>query len=147
MTSMTSAGSSLEVSATLPATYDQAGFEALTFTNIGEITSVGEYGRTYEKVTHNPLDKRNTVKRKGNYDEGALSMQMARDPSDAGQAILITARDDDASYAFKVTLQDGTVNYFTGQVMSYTTNVGSGNQITGSSVSIEIDNDVVEVAA
>ena len=44
-------------------------------------------------------------------------------------------------------LQDGTTPYFPGQVMSYTTNVGNGGRITAAAVSIEIDGDIVEVAA
>jgi hypothetical protein len=45
-----------------------------------------------------------------------------------------------------VTLQDGTKQYFTGKVMSYTTNVGTSNQITAAACLIEIDNPIVEVA-
>ena len=143
----TSAGTTLGISAALPATYDATAFATLTFTDIGEITDMGEFGREYALVTHNPLGDRRTVKRKGSYNDGALTMSLGRVPSDAGQALLLTARDDDDSYAFVVTLQDGTKQYFSGQVMSYTTSVGSVDQITGASVMVEIDNDIIEVAA
>lgn len=143
----TSAGTTLGISAALPATYDATAFALLTFTSIGEITDMGEFGREYALVTHNPLGDRRTVKRKGSYNDGALTMSLGRVPSDAGQALLLTARDDDDSYAFVVTLQDGTKQYFSGQVMSYTTSVGSVDQITGASVMVEIDNDIIEVAA
>lgn len=143
----TSAGTTLGISAALPATYGAAAFAALTFTDIGEITDMGEFGREYALVTHNPLGDRRTVKRKGSYNDGALTMSLGRVPSDAGQALLLTARDDDDSYAFVVTLQDGTKQYFSAQVMSYTTSVGSVDQITGASVMVEIDNDIIEVAA
>lgn len=143
----TSAGTTLGISAALPATYDATAFALLTFTSIGEITDMGEFGREYALVTHNPLGDRRTVKRKGSYNDGALTMSLGRVPSDAGQALLLTARDDDDSYAFVVTLQDGTKQYFSAQVMSYTTSVGSVDQITGASVMVEIDNDIIEVAA
>ena len=143
----TSAGTTLGISAALPATYTSTAFALLTFTDIGEITDMGECGREYALVTHNPLGDRRTVKRKGSYNDGALTMSLGRVPSDAGQALLLTARDDDDSYAFVVTLQDGTKQYFSGQVMSYTTSVGSVDQITGASVMVEIDNDIIEVAA
>lgn len=143
----TSAGTTLGISAVLPATYNATAFAALTFTSIGEITDMGEFGREYALVTHNPLGDRRTVKRKGSYNDGALTMSLGRVPSDAGQALLLTARDDDDSYAFVVTLQDGTKQYFSAQVMSYTTSVGSVDQITGASVMVEIDNNIIEVAA
>ena len=139
----TSAGTVLSVSATAPATYDQAGFAALTFTDIGEITDMGEFGKTYNLVTHQPLATRRTVKRKGSFNDGALSLQLARVPDDAGQVVLQAGLDSDDSYSFKVALQDGEIQYFSGQIMSYTNNVGSADQINGSAVSVEIDNDIV----
>lgn len=140
----TSAGTTIAVSASLPASYDDTGYAALSFTDIGEVTDLGDFGREYALVTHNALGDRRTVKRKGSYNDGAVAMQLGRVPDDAGQAVLIAGRDSDDSYSFEVTLQDGSIQYFTGQIMSYTTNVGSSDQIVGASVSVEIDSDIVE---
>ena len=147
-TAFTSAGTTIQISATLPNPYTAAGFESVTgWQTIGEATDLGELGRTYNLVSHNPLGDRRTVKRKGSYNDGTVSMTVARDPNDAGQAIALAALDSDDSYSFLVTLQDGTELYFSAQVMSYTTNVGSVDQITTSAISLEIDNDIIEVAA
>ena len=143
----TSAGTTLAILAALPATYDEAGFSAQVHVAVGEITDMGEYGRQYNLVSHNPLGDRRTVKRKGAYNDGALSLQLARVPDDAGQVILLAALDTDASVSCEVTLQDGTIQYFTAQVMSYTTGVGSVDQITNASCTLEIDNDIIEIAA
>ena len=148
----TSAGTTLAVFAGPPATYDEAGFTGagMTYIDVAEVTDMGEYGPEYEVVTHNPLATRRTVKRKGTVNDGALTMQLGRDPSDAGQAALIAGVDGaerDTVHSFKITLQDGTTQYFTGQIYSYTTNVGSINQITGASVTVELDNEIIEVAA
>lgn len=141
----TSAGTTLSISAAAPATYNAAGFAALTWTEIGEVSDLGEFGRTYNLVTFNTLGNRRTVKRKGSYNDGTIAAQMARTPSDAGQTILTAAVDSDASYSVKIVLQDGTIFYTTAQVMSYTTNIGSVDQITSATVNLEIDNDIVEV--
>lgn len=141
----TSAGSSLSLTASAPATYTQAGFSALTFTNIGEIFEMGEFGRQYNLVTFNPLSDRRTVKRKGSFNDGTIACQMARVPSDAGQALLTQAVDSDLSYSVKIELQDGTVFFTTAQIMSYTTNIGNTDQITSATVNLEIDNDIIEV--
>lgn len=143
----TSAGTKLSVSAAAPATYNATGFAALTFTEVGEITNMGSFGKTYNLVTHNPLGDRKTVKRKGSYNEGELALQMARVPDDAGQTVLIAGLDSDNSYSFKVELQDGSIQYFSAQIMSYTTNIGTVDQITAAEVSVQIDNTIVEVAA
>ena len=143
----TSAGTTIGIASDAPGSYDATGFEALTFDMIGEVTDLGEFGREYSLVTHNPLGDRQTVKRKGSYNDGSISMTVARVTGDAGQGVLQTALDDDASYSFNVTLQDGTELYFVAQVMSYTANVGSVDQITTASVTIEITDEIIEVAA
>lgn len=140
----TSAGSFLSITATLPATHDSAGFAALVdWTEVGEITDLGEFGREYNLVTHSPLKDRRIVKRKGSFNDGSITLQMARDVTDAGQVLLQTAQDDDASYSVMITFQDATVVYTTAQVMSYKTSVGSVDQITAASCVLEIDNDIV----
>lgn len=142
----TSAGTKLYTTATAPATYNQAGFAALTWTEVGEIVNLGDFGRTYNVVNHIQLGSRKTVKLKGSYNEGNLNLQLARAPGDVGQAKLVTALTTDAAYSFKVLLQDGTVMYFSGEVVSYTTNVGASDQIVGATCTIEINNDIIEVA-
>lgn len=141
----TSAGTTISISAGVPATIDSSGFGALTYTAIGEVVDIGEYGRAYKLVTHNPIGDRATYKKKGSFDSGKLSLKMARVPSDAGQALLITARDSDSNYAIKVVLQNGTINYFQGIVLSYTTGIGSVDTITSASVDLEITGIIVEV--
>jgi len=142
----TSAGTKISLTDSEPTTYDSTGFEALTFTEVGEVSDLGEFGREYSEVTFNPLGDRRTVKRKGSYNDGNISMSVARVPSDAGQTLLQDALDSDNSYYFDVELQDGTHLYFAAQVMSYTTNVGGVDQITSASVTIGITNDIIEVA-
>lgn len=142
----TSAGTDISICANAPATYDAIGFAALTWTSIGEVTELGEFGRVYNIVKLNLLKDRRTVKRKGSYDDGTVAAQMARVPDDAGQAILVAAVNSDSSYSIKITLQDGTKFYFSAQISSYTTNVGNVDQITSATVNFEIDNNIIEVA-
>lgn len=141
---MTSAGTTIAISAALPATYDKATFAALSFTEIGEISDLGEFGREYNVVKFNPLKDRRTVKRKGSFDDGTVQVQLAKAATDAGQAVLREAINSDLSYAVKIVLQDSTTFYFTAQVSSSTVNVGNVDQITSSTFKLEIDNDIIE---
>lgn len=153
MTAMTSAGTTIAISAGNPASFNQAGFEALSFTDIGEVTSVdGDVGRVYNLVTHNPLATRATQKYKGSYNSGSLTLPIAIDRADAGQIIVQAALVSDNDYSFKLTLQDGAVFYFKGKVMSFPVNAGGVDSITSGTITVEITaddngNDFVEVAA
>ena len=146
MTARTSAGTSISIGPA-PATYDAAGFGAVVVSVIGEVTDAGEYGKVYNLVTHNPLADRKTKKYKGSYNNGSITLQLAIDELDVGQIAAVAASDSDDSYTIKVTKQNGAVDYFTAQVMSFTTSVGSVDSIESGSIQLEIDNDIVKVAA
>ena len=143
MAVQTSAGSTIGVSAALPATQDVAGYSALTFTNIGEVTDLGEYGKVFNLVSHNPIDSGRTEKFKGSFNEGSISLNIAEDAADAGQGILDTAVDSYDDFAFEITAQDGTKDYFKAKVMSKTVNIGSVDSIRSSTVQLEITSAIV----
>lgn len=145
----TSLGTILSISAGVPATQDAAGYAALTYTVVGEVTSVGEYGANFQEVTHTPLNTGVTQKFKGAKDNGSAQLSIGRDPDDAGQALLRTAAASrNAKYAFRVQIGDAAVGgtqYFQARVMSYTTNVNDANSVTGATATLGITTDVVEV--
>jgi len=143
MTVKTSAGTTLAVSAGLPATEDSAGYAALSWTDVGEITDLGEFGKVYNLVTHNPLATRRTVKKKVSFNDGSISLALGLDSSDAGQAILDAAVDSDANYSFRVTDQDSDIDYFQAIVMSKPKSIGSVDSITSSTSQLEITTEVV----
>lgn len=149
----TAAGTLLGVSAAAPATADQAGYEALTFTNIGEITDYGSVGKTYNEVTHNPVADRATYKFKGSYNEGTMSLTLAKAAADAGQVILDAGLASDSDYYFKVELNDNpdgtsnTILYFSAKVMSAPNAIGSVDSIVGRTTDLSISGAIIEVAA
>ena len=142
----TSAGSTLSVYAGMPVAYTVDGFKQLQFVEVAEITDLGEFGREYNQVTHSPLKSRRAVKRKGSYNEGSISLPMARDAKDAGQAILTDASKSDDSYSYCIRLQDGARFFFTAQCMSFKTGVGGVDSITGKTAQLEIDGEILEAA-
>lgn len=146
MAIQTSAGSTIAIATAAPATYDAAGFNALTWKIVAEVTDIGEFGKEFNTVTHTPVATRQVKKLKGSFNNGAIQLQMARDSAaGSNQSELKLALASDASYSFRVTLQDATKMYFTGKVMSYKTQVGGVDNVTGATTTIEIDNEIVEV--
>lgn len=148
MTVKTSAGSSISIDPALPATNDDAGFEALTdFELIGEVESIGAFGTEYNEVTFTALDNRRVRKFKGSYNPGTIALTAGLDNADTGQAAIQAALDVDDDVSFKVELQDGSIEYFTGKVMSYTTEISSVDNITMTTMNVGINSDIVKVAA
>ncbi len=144
----TSANVTIGVSASQPATYDAAGFGALTFTTIGGVTAVGEFGGEAELITYDLLSDRVTKKLKGTINYGTIQLEMVLETADAGQLLLENGALDaaiDNIHSFKVTLNDGTIKYFTGVIMGFRPNVGGSNNVVSVTSNIEIDNKLVTV--
>lgn len=144
----TSAGSSISIAdvGEAPATDDEAGYSALTFNLIGEVESIGEFGTEYNEVTFTALDNRRVRKFKGSYNPGTISVSVALAPGDAGQEAVHAALDVDEDVAFEVETQDGTIRYFSGKVMSFTTNISSVDNITMGTINVGINTDIIKVA-
>lgn len=146
MTARTSAGTSIAIGAA-PSTIDVAGFDAVSYDVIGEVTDAGEYGKVFNLVTHNPLATRKTEKFKGSFNNGSITLQLAIDESDVGQNAADAALESDDSFSIRVTKQNGSIDYFTSQVMSFTTSVGSVDSIESGSIQLEIDSEIINKAA
>jgi hypothetical protein len=148
MGSTTAAGSALAISAAAPATQDAAGYGALAFTEVGQIEKIGALGPVFAKVEFQPL-KGPKQKHKGSRDNGSLSPMLAHDESDAGQTLLRTAADDKTSklYSFMVTYATGAKRYFQGRVFGYPENTDGADSILTAAPTIEIETDIVKVAA
>jgi hypothetical protein len=145
MAYFSTAGTTLAISAAAPATEDAAGYNALTWTLIGEITDLGEFGPTANLITHNPIADKITRKLKGAVNYGSMNLTMARDTTDAGQVLLRAAQAANNAYSFRVTFQNGAKSYFKGLVLSTSTQAGSVDSITGLTSNVELTSAIVEV--
>lgn len=149
----TVAGTTISVSATKPATFNAAGYAAISdWAIVGEITDGGSHGRTYAEVTHKPINTRGTQKFKGSFDEGTKSLQLGLDRADAGQAVLDVALKSDADYSFKVVYQGGDVDYFQAKVLSFQKAATSVDSIRSATVQLSLTTSktgvgIVEVSA
>lgn len=141
MTVQTTAGTTLYITATTPATFDATGY-ATAFQSgaktVGEIIDLGEFGREYTLVTHNPIDTRGTQKFKGSFNEGSMALQLGLDQDDEGQILMQTALNSDADYSFEITLQNGDIAYFQAKVMSFKIGAGGVDNITSATCTLEL---------
>lgn len=141
----TSAGTVFGVSASAPATFTEAGYAALTFVNVGEITDLGEFGREFALVTHQPVGSRGTQKFKGSFNDGSMTLTLGLDSVDAGQILMKAASMSDADYSVSVTTQNGDVYYFQVKVMSWKVGIGSVDSITTATATLELSSDAAGV--
>lgn len=151
----TAAGATLSIGTTATAT-DAASYALDTYTAVGEIEDLGEFGDAYNPVTFASLADARTKKRKGTADAGEINLVVAFDGADSGQQALKTALDDTGAldYNFKVQLNDavsgggaGTIFYFSGFVMSRRIQAGGSDNVVRANVTIALNTGLVEVAA
>lgn len=127
MATYTGSGTCLSVSAVAPATNDAAGFAALTYTQVGELESIGEVNVTHATSSFTNLCTGKTSVNKGAEEAVTVAIGCALDRDDAGQTLMTAARKSlTAIYSFKVAEANGDVVYFRGQVMSERITGGSG---------------------
>jgi hypothetical protein len=115
-----------------------------SWTEVGEVSDLGEFGRKYNKVEVKSLSTRGIRKAKGSFDDGAISLGIHADDPDAGQTKLRTALDDDTAYNFKVEENDAptggtpTKSVFKALVMSMPKTIGQGDNTVDYKVDLEI---------
>lgn len=149
MAIQTAAGASFAISTTSGyATEDLAGLQAKTYVVLGETTDIPQYGDEYGTTTHSPLAKGRVIKLKTIADAGNTSINFARDFTDAGQLKAEEAlggADKFKNWGFKVTHQDGTIEYFGGMVSSFSKTIGSAGDIVKGTANILINTAIFRV--
>ena len=137
----TAAGTEIHIGAAAPATFDKAGYEAVTWTKIGETSNIPQFGKLFNLVTFNPLGQRGTIKRKGSFNLGSTEIEYGYDRDESGQVEVVAAAESDSTFPFRVVLQDGTNIYFMALVMGVPVNIGTIDNIVMQSAPLELDSE------
>lgn len=97
-------GAVLSISATLPATYDAAGYGAtgVVFTAIGEVEDHGNHGVRATITEFTPVQTAIVAKVKGSKNYGTKSLMVGYVPGNAGQALIRTASESNLHYSVRV---------------------------------------------
>lgn len=130
---------------------DETTYAGLSYTEIGEVESIGEFGDQASTITFTSLGDARVRKRKGVRDAGDLNVVCANDPLDAGQIACIAAQATENTYAFKVLLADAadgndtdSVFYFRALVASARLSIGAANEMIKRNFALLIDSAVIE---
>lgn len=126
-------------------------FEALSWTEIEPVQSLGEFGDNSQVVTFAALKDGRMRKSKGTSDAGDLNVVVGANARDPGQIAALAASKTKFSYAVKVVEADApdandtdTTSYFLAKVMSFRKNVGEANSIVTRTLVLAIDTEIFE---
>lgn len=132
-----------------PATYDAAGFGALTFGAIGDITSIGALGGTGQVTEFIDLATGLVKKFIGSINYGSCAVSFGKNFADTGQTFINTAFDGASARetcSFKLTTPSGYALYFTAKVSADTFDGFEPNTVVMGSTTLEITNKIIPVA-
>lgn len=151
----TLSGAVIAICATLPPTYDAAGYADtdLVFTPIGQVEQYGEHGVTAQISTFTAINDAVVQKFKGSKDYGTMNIVCGHLPSDAGQDIVASASESQNRYSVKITypLRQGEltpeIHYLDVLVASATFQDGAVNDVRKRAVAFAICRQPVVVDA
>lgn len=142
----TVAGTQLFISAGTPATNDAAGFAALTWTEVGQLTSVGSVkGREYSTSTLSTIGDAQDREKKGSFKLPNAEFECAWAEDDAGQTLIEAAANDYSVPSFKLVKQNGDIRYLTAQVSKFVENNGTSNDAVKGAFTLLRQTDTISV--
>lgn len=148
----TAAGSRLFIATTAGIPANLAAYEALTWTEVGEVEDLGEFGDESESVSFTALKDARTRKMKGPRDAGNMAVVVGDDMLDAGQLALEAAEASSLNWPFKVVLNDARTvggddseHYFSGLVMSKRRNTGNASNVVRRNFAIAVNTAILSV--
>lgn len=136
-------GSVLSISAAAPATYNSAGYAALSWTVVGNVGDIGELGDMSTDVTFDGLDGR-VVHVNGAKDGGSVSMTI-RYEVDAGLAIIAAQSNSQTDVSIRIVDTDSKIYYLTGKVANYRHRARTSSSWKGFTAELRANTDIVTV--
>lgn len=112
-------GTTLGASATLAATKDDTGVNALTFTAVGKVGDLPPFDGTYDTATFDSLSDGEEFKLSDIFRAGGGTVQLALDEDDTGQGIMETAAATGATIGVQFTLRNNVKYYREAIVRSF----------------------------
>jgi hypothetical protein len=138
--------------------FEESDFAAVSWTEIDGWSQMGAYGDAAQVITTSLINRGRDVKQKGTRNAGSMQNVFAEIADDAGQAALIAAEKTSSNYAFKIEGDDAATSpasptpqpskaYFVGLVTSAQRAGGAANTVKNLNATIEINSNIVDVAA
>lgn len=132
----------------------EADFSGETWVEVDGWETAGTVGDAAELITTQLINRGRDLKQKGTRNAGSMENNFAVLPTDAGQIAMNAAEKTRSNYAFRIVYDDvpdggttGTTQYFVGLVLTWNDTGGAANTIRMKAGTVEINSNVVNVAA
>ncbi len=112
-------------------------FYSNTYSEIGFVESVSEFGRTYRKFNYSSIGIGKNIKFKTSYDEGNVAFILGLNFDDVGQNSILTS-DRTGLYLFKIFTQGDVSYYFGAEILNTKLSMGSVNNVIRMSLELNI---------
>lgn len=129
-------------------------FSGESWTEIDGWSQMGAFGDSAQAITSALINRNRDIKQKGTANAGQMQNVFAIIPGDSGQAALKAAAQgaNKSNYAFRIDFNDADGGdpskvYFVALAMNTQQAGGSANTIRNLNVTLEINSNIVEVAA
>lgn len=130
-----------------------ADFAAVSWTLIDGWSTMGAIGDKSALITTSLINRGRDAKQKGTRNAGSMANKFAVISDDAGQLAVIAAEGTNLNFPFKIEFDDApsggtpTLKYFIGLVTDASEDGGSANTVRMMNGAVEINSNVVTVAA
>lgn len=148
MAKQTSIGISVALSVGAPASYDETGFSAKSYTAVNPIESFSAFGATFGEDTFDDMgtgvqDVALTIA-----NNGTLTLGLGEDDEDLGQALIYEAVYGSTrrqQHSARIIYPNGAIRYFTCKISGAPENPGTGGAFIRGEVTLRLDNDVIRI--
>jgi hypothetical protein len=132
------------------AAYTEVALAADTYTLIGGVRTIGEFGDTYQTISVDEVNDGRTRKAKGTANAGTMQLTCSRLVDDAGQIAMIAAAESLDAFNIKVEVPLGggafETTYLSALVMSKSRGLGGPNDTQTATFNLELTEAPLEVA-
>lgn len=111
---LTQVGTTFYISAGAPATFDQSGCEAKSYTKVGKVVTIPAMGDSSEDGQISSLEEGRILHFNGIKDYAPFVVPFIFDADDAGQVIVRAGANSSTEYTAKIIDADGYVKYVVG---------------------------------
>lgn len=130
-----------------PATENAAGYEALTWVEVGEVVSIGEYGDTSEDVAVTKLKDGRTEHFNGAKDGGEMPVTCVREAADAGQVLVEANANTNQTVSTRITDPNGDIEYSYGRLANFRRPERTASSYDGVTYAVRRNSGTVTVTA
>lgn len=140
-------GTTIEVFAGEPATFDLAGYKALATVQVVGVVTFGEWGDGNEDVSEPLLSEGRVIHTNGTADGGEVEISVQYRDTDAGSDILIANAGSNDPISIKKVYRSGDTEFATAVISGVKYREASGNSVRGYTVMARVNTAVISATA